>query len=152
MKIMSIKCKFCSGLKIVKNGFVRNLQRYKCRSCGKNFIKGDKRENELYSNQTRNMVIRMYLNNCGIRRIAHILSLPLSTTFGWIKKAGKIVDEMVKNKNEEFDKIDILEMDELFTYVKKNQEQIKKQGKELANIPEYGLLWIGTDLKLLRLS
>jgi transposase-like protein len=149
---MSIKCKFCSGLKIVKNGFVRNSQRYKCGSCGKNFIKGDKRENEFYSNQTRNMVIRMYLNNCGIRRIAHILKLPLSTTFGWIKKAGKIVDEMVKNKNEEFDKIEILEMDELFTYIKKNQEQIKKQGKELENIPEYGLLWIGTDLKLLRLN
>ena len=58
----------------------------------------------------------------------------------------------VKNKNEEFDKIDILEMDELFTYIKKNQEQIKKQGKGSVNIPEYGLLWIGTDLKLLRLD
>ncbi len=65
------------------------------------------------------MVIRMYLNNCGIRRIAHILRLPLSTTFGWIRNAGRIVDEMVKNINEEFEKIDILEMDELFTYVKK---------------------------------
>ncbi len=149
---MSIKCKFCSSLKIVKNGFVRDLQRYSCKSCNKNFVKGDKRENESYSNQTKNMVIRMYLNNCGIRRIAHILNLPLSTTFGWIKKAGKIVDEMVKNKNEEFEKIDILEMDELFTYIKKNQERIKKQEKGSANIPEYGLLWIGTDLKLLRLS
>ena len=148
---MSIKCKFCSSLKIIKSGFVRGSQRFKCRSCGKNFIEGDKRENDSYSKEMRNMVIRMYLNNCGIRRIAHILKLPLSTTFGWIRKAGKIVDEMVKSKNEEFEKIDILEMDELFTYVKKNQEQIKRQGKGSENIPEYGLLWIGTDLKLLRL-
>ena len=95
------------------------------------------------------MVIRMYLNNCGIRRIAHILSLPLSTTFGWIRRAGKIVDEMVKNKNEEFKKIDILKIDELFIYIKKNQEHIKKQEKGLVNTPEYGILWIGTDLKLL---
>ena len=153
---MFIKCKFCMVSKVVKDGFVRGSQRFKCRSCGKNFIEGDKRENESYSREVRNMVIRMYLNNCGIRRIAHILKLPLSTTFGWIRKAGKmvdeIVDEMVKNKNEEFKKIDILEMDELFTYVKKSQEQIKKQGKESVNIPEYGLLWIGTDLKLLRLG
>jgi transposase-like protein len=149
---MSIKCKLCLGSKIVKNGFVRDSQRFKCRSCGKNFIEGDKRKNDSYSKETRNMVIRMYLNNCGIRRIAHILRLPLSTTFGWIRKAGRIVDEMVKNRNEEFEKIDILEMDELFTYVKKSQEQIKKQGKESANISEYGLLWIGTDLKLFHLG
>ena len=124
---MSIKCKFCSGLEIVKNGFVRGHQRYLCESCNKNFIQGDRRKNNTYSNQTKNMVIRMYLNNCGIRRIAHILDIPLSTTFGWIKKAGKIVDEMVKNKNEEFKKVDVLEMDELFTYIKKNQKQINKQ-------------------------
>ncbi|WPX97107.1 IS1 family transposase [Candidatus Bandiella woodruffii] len=89
------------------------------------------------------MVIKMYLNNCGIRRIAHILNIPLSTVFYWIKQAGKVVDEMVTNQKIEGDKrrIEILEMDELYTYVKK--KRIKQ---------EYGLLSIGTDSKLLRLK
>jgi len=93
----------------------------------------------------------MYLNNCGFRRISEILQVPLTTVFSWIKIAGKIVDEMVKERRETVDKIEILEMDELWTFVKKNRNEIEKQEKPLENISEYGLLWIGTDLKILHL-
>jgi transposase-like protein len=61
----------------------------------------------------------MYLNNCGFRRIAAILDIPLTTIFSWVKKAGQTVDEMVKNRQEQAEEIEILEMDELFTFVKK---------------------------------
>ncbi|MSO13955.1 hypothetical protein h2es_0727 [Rickettsiales endosymbiont of Trichoplax sp. H2] len=75
---------------------------------------GDKRV--VYENRQKELVIRMYLNNCGIRIIADILKIPLSTEFSWIKKAGQIVEEMVKEKE---DRIEILELDELYTYIKK---------------------------------
>jgi hypothetical protein len=58
----------------------------------------------------------MYLNNCGFRRISEILNIPLATCFTWIKKAGQIVDEIVKERKEEIEKIEILEMDELYTF------------------------------------
>ena len=137
----TISCKYCGGEKQVKNGIARGLQRYKCKSCGKNFIMRDNRKNRKYSNKERQLAIKMYLNNCGFRRISAILETPLSTVFSWIKKAGKIVDEMVKNREEEDGHIEILEMDELYTYIKK--KRIKH---------EYGLLSIGTDSKLLRLK
>lgn len=38
-----LTCKKCSHKTIVKNGFVRNKQRYKCKNCGHNFICGDTR-------------------------------------------------------------------------------------------------------------
>jgi transposase len=38
-----IKCKNCQNQKIVKNGIVRNKQRYRCNECGVNFVEGDKR-------------------------------------------------------------------------------------------------------------
>ncbi|WPX96192.1 IS1/IS1595 family N-terminal zinc-binding domain-containing protein [Candidatus Bandiella euplotis] len=138
-----IECKYCKGKGVSKNGYARKKQRYKCKSCNKNFTEGDGRKNWKYGNKERSMVIKMYLNNCGIRRIAHILNIPLSTVFYWIKQAGKVVDEMVTNQKIEGDKkrIEILEMDELYTYVKK--KRIKQ---------EYGLLSIGTDSKLLRLK
>lgn len=66
------------------------------------------------------MAVKMYLNNCGFRRVSAILDVPLSTIFSWIKKAGKIVDEIVKNRNHEKETIEILEMDELYTYIKKS--------------------------------
>jgi len=37
-------CKKCFSDKYIKNGIVRGKQRYKCRSCGYNFIIGDTRQ------------------------------------------------------------------------------------------------------------
>lgn len=135
-----IRCKSCSGLKFVKNGFVRGVQRYRCINCCSTFIIGDKRGTQKYDNKTRNMAVRMYLNNCGFRKIAEILEIPLTTVFSWIRKAGKIVDEIVKAPDHEKETIAVLEMDELYAYIK------KKSTKH-----EYGLLSIGTDSKMLRL-
>ncbi len=136
-----VHCKFCDNPSVVKNGFVRSAQRYRCSKCSKTFISRDLRGAHKYSNDTRYMAVKMYLNNCGFRRVAAILDVPLSTIFSWIKKAGKIVDEIVKTRDHERETIEILEMDELYTYIK------KKSAKH-----EYGLLLIGTDSKMLRLK
>jgi len=146
---MLTSCPKCHSKHHVRNGFVRGQQRYKCKDCFCNFIHGDSRNK--YDNKIRNLVVRMYLNNCGFRRIAEILNIPLATCFMWIKKAGRIVDEMVREQKEEPKNIEILEMDELFTFVKKASKKQKNRGNTHSHIPEFGLLWIGTDLKLLRL-
>jgi transposase-like protein len=147
---MTIECSKCRSQTAIKNGFVRNKQRYRCSQCRYNFIEGDARNK--YDNKIRNLAIRMYLNNCGFRRISEILGIPLSTSFSWIKKAGRIVDEMVKTRQEQIQEIEILEMDELFTFVKKSLERTKKLKSSATPTLEFGLLWIGTDLKLLHLK
>ena len=136
-----VKCKKCSCERVMKHGFVGAKQRFLCKNCGMKFVENDERKNGKYSNKVRNLAVRMYLNNCGFRRIAEILEVPLATVFYWIKNAAKIVNEQVKNKEIEAKEIEILEMDELFTYIKKNQTKYA-----------FGLLWIGTDLKMLRLK
>jgi len=40
---MDIKCKKCNSSYVVKNGFVRDKQRYKCTECKYNFVEKDKR-------------------------------------------------------------------------------------------------------------
>ena len=73
----------------------------------------------------------------------------------WIRNAGEIVDAIVKEKRLEGGEkkdIEVLAMDELYTYIKKNLEEIRKQGDSRTPIPEYGQLWTGTDLKLFRLK
>ena len=146
---MSISCPKCQLSKYVRNGFVRSKQRYKCKNCFCSFTHEDGRNK--YDNTSRSLVIRMYLNNCGFRRIAEILHIPLATCFMWIRNAGRIVDQMVRERRQPSEDIEILEMDELYTFVKKSQEKIKRQENIHTHIPEFGLLWIGTDLKLLRL-
>lgn len=60
------------------------------------------------------------------------------TVIQWIKKEAKRIENLKAKKE---DNIQILEMDELYTYIKKNQ--IKS---------EFGLLSIGTGFVLLRLK
>ena len=147
---MEIICKKCCSNLWVKNGNMKGKQRYKCKSCGHNYTVGDKRT--VYPEDKKRLVVRMYLNNCGIRRIAHIIETPLSTVFSWIKKAGKIIEVMVKERKDNEEKIEILEMDELYTYIKKSQKEIRRLGRWKENTLGYGLLWIGIDLKLFRLE
>lgn len=138
---MKITCKFCKKENFKKDGFVRKMQRYHCNICDRNFVLGDRRGVGKYSKEIKNLVIKMYLNNCGFRRISAIVNIPLATVFSWVKQAGKIVDEIVKDRAYQKEKIEILEMDELYTYIKKNKTRC-----------EYGLLLIGTDSKMLHLK
>ena len=147
---MEIICKKCRSNLWVKNGNMKTKQRYKCKSCGHNYTIGDKRM--VHAEDKKRLVVRMYLNNCGIRRIAHIIETPLSTVFSWIKKSAKIVEVMVKERKDNEEKIEILEMDELYTYIKKSQKEIRRLGRWKKNTLGYGLLWIGIDLKLFRLE
>ena len=81
-----------------------------------------------------------------------ILEMPLATVFSWIKKAGQIVSKMVRERKDNEEKIEVLELDELYTFIKKSREKTRRLGKWRENTPRYGLLWIGIDLKLFRLE
>lgn len=133
------KCKYCLGEKFVKNGFVRGVQRYRCTHCGKNQIKGDKRER--YDNKTRGQALAMYLDSSGIRSIGRVLKVPHQSVSKWVENAGKIVEREIMNLHMAPRTISILGMDELFTYVQKKSAKC-----------EYGWLLIGTETKLLQLT
>ena len=133
------ECKFCKGSSLSKNGLVREVQRYRCRDCGKNQIDGDKRVK--YDNKTRYMALAMYLNSAGFRSIGRVLGIPFQLVHHWVKKAGELVEEEAAKRYEPPKEIAILEMDELYTYIQ------KKRGKSA-----YGLLWIGTEMRLLHIS
>ena len=132
------ECKFCGSGSVVKSGKVRGQQRYRCNNCGKNQISRDARVK--YSNKIRQMAIAMYLNNVGIRAIGRVLKISFQLVHSWIKKAGSMVENEIERMPRESKEIEVLEMDELYTYIQ------KKSGKY-----EYGLLLIGTEMKLLRI-
>lgn len=133
------RCKYCYDDRLVKNGFVRGKQRYRCQSCRRNQVAGDKRVK--YDNSVRRQAMAMYLNSSGIRSIGRVLGVPHQLVARWIENAGKIVEQEILNLHMQPRNISILELDELYTYVQKNS------GKY-----EYGWLLIGTEMKLLRLT
>ena len=133
------ECKFCGGFTLVRSGMVRKKQRYKCKMCGKNQVKGDGRVR--YSDATRHLALAMYLNSMGFRAIGRVLKVPFQLVYNWVRKAGKTVEEGAASLDNPSKEIAILEMDELYTYIQ------KKSGRY-----EYGLLLIGTEMKLLRIT
>ena len=80
----------------------------------------------------------MYMNNVGIRSIERILKVSNVLILNWIKNIGKNIERIINNNDIEKKKnkknINILEMDELYSYVKKNEIKLK-----------YGLLLIETE-------
>jgi transposase-like protein len=138
---MKEPCKHCGGLERVKNGYVQGKQRYKCRTCGKTYRDGDARER--YTNEQRLRVIKWYLEGAGIMSIERMEGVPNPLIIKWIRKFSKILRSRINEVEipDDARKIQIIELDELFTYC---QKKLKES--------TYGLLLIGQEIKLLTLK
>jgi transposase-like protein len=71
----NIFCSHCAGKNHLKKGFVRGIQRYLCKSCKRIFTMKPKR----YDDLMKLFAVYLYLNNCGIRKIAKFLKVNPST-------------------------------------------------------------------------
>jgi len=113
------ECKQCKSTQIVKNGMQDGVQRYKCKVCGSVF----RGKEAKYSSDFKLDAIMMYINSMGIRAIARVKKVHNSVISLWIKQMGTITKESFIEKIEEAEPkdISILELDELFTYVKKKK-------------------------------
>ena len=147
----NLKCKYCSSNKVNKFGKQNNKQRYICRDCKKTFILSkDKRKK--YSEEFKMEVIKWYLENNGIRSIERRMKVTDTTILRWIKDYGKIIKERLRKEIDnipddikelkEKKNIEVLEGDEIVTYIKKNL----KMGE---NKYGYGYLLTETGIKLL---
>ena len=141
----NLKCKYCNGTKINKFGKQNDKQRYLCRECRKTFIidKDERYKLDKYSLNKRKLAITMYINNVGIRSIERILGVSNVLILNWIKNVGKNIESIISDNHDNDisnDKkkpkrkpkvINILEMDKLYSFIKRNRTKLK-----------YGLLLI----------
>ena len=133
-----ISCKHCGcGVK-VRNGIVRGKQRYRCKDCRKVYCEGDQREK--YDMHKKLKVMKMYLESVGIRSISRLEDVPAPLIIKWIRKFSNILRKKLNEVEipEDARQIEILELDELFTYYQ------KKDKRSMC-----GLLWTESGIKLL---
>jgi transposase-like protein len=133
-----VLCKYCGSEGVVKDGVVKGKQRYLCRKCNRTSRCGDNRER--YSMEERLQVMKLYTEGVGIRAIERITGVPAPLLVHWVRNFGKMIKEKLLNTGvpDDVKEIEILEVDELFTYYK------KKHKKHM-----FGLLWTETGIKLL---
>ena len=133
-----ICCKYCGNEKLVSNGIVKAKQRYLCRECGKTSRSGD--NGEKYGIEQKIKIAKLFTEGRGIRSIERVENIPSSLIIHWIRGFSKMLKAKLcaTEVPAELKEIEILEMDELFTYY---QKKVKK--------PMSGLLWTETGIKLL---
>ena len=115
------RCTHCGESKYIKNGSYKGVQRYKCKACERSFSDVIRK----FNYKTKERALEMYLNNVGIRKIAKFIGCSPTLVLRWIKAFGKH-----KTQLEELEKerpatqiSDTIEMDEIYTYVKKNEPE-----------------------------
>jgi transposase-like protein len=132
------ECKHCKGDKIRKNGTNRGIQRFICNSCGRTFSDRPPK----FSKDVKRQAMLMYLNNVGIRKTALFLGTSPTNILNWIKQGHKtLVDLLHRFKPNTSETADVIELDEIYTFVKKNS-----RGQS------FGLLILGEKSVLLRLK
>lgn len=111
----TIRCPKCSG-NTVKNGKTLGKQQYKCKQCYKRFqLDYTYKACEPYTNPN---IVALIKEGCGIRSIARLLSISVSTVLERIRKIAAKIEQPAIVKGKEF------EVDELRTYIKKKDKPI----------------------------
>ena len=117
-----ILCKHCGNDELVRDGFIKNKQRYLCKGCCKTFRVGDDREK--YSIENRIRVVKLYTEGLGLRSIERLENIPSSLLVHWIRGFARIIREKLCTTEvpDNAKEVEILEIDELFTYYQKKQK------------------------------
>ena len=112
-------CRFCSSNTVIKSGFVRGKQRYRCHDCGKHFIV------ELSSRgmptQVKIQALLLIKEGLGFRSTARILQVSLTAVLNWFKSKALMIKQIVDQQTiQDIKEIDVVEIDEMWHYTQKN--------------------------------
>lgn len=113
---MEIACKDCGSNRCVKNGKVRDKQRYKCKECGNNFVVGDEREK--VSAEGKALAALLYgSGKSSYGFIANLLGVTRPAVQKWIRK---IASRLPEPKPE--DSIEEVQIDEMWHFIDKKNK------------------------------
>ena len=88
-----VVCKRCGEGGAVKNGFVRGKQRYRCKSCGCNFVLGDERVDP-HGSAKRALAALLYSVGKGsFRFIARLFGVTPAAVLRWVQREATDLDE-----------------------------------------------------------
>ena len=114
---MEIVCKRCGSTHCIKNGKVRGKQRYKCKACGYNFVKGDKRVK--VRPEAKALAVLLYsTGKASYGFIAQLFNVSRTAVLKWIKKIAEQIPEPTIETN-----IKEIQIDEMWHFINKKNEK-----------------------------
>ena len=153
-----IKCRYCGSVYCIKHGKTStNKERYLCKNCNRNFSLNDNR----IKHPIKHILLALILLNKNISKrniqktLQEVFKIKLSYSVldRWFKTFEYLLDnnkDKDKDKNKNIQKkIDILEMDETYSYYCDIRKE-RKKNKDTES--KYGLLLTETEIKLLHIK
>ena len=113
-----VACKNCHDTHTVKNGFVRDKQRYTCKLCGYNFVLGDERHSHATEVKKALCVILYSLGKASFGFLAKLLGVSRTTTYYWIRQAASSTDDPAITPD-----IREIEFDEMWHVIQSKKEK-----------------------------
>lgn len=107
-----MQCPHCQSERIRKNGHRRGKQNHQCIDCGRQFVENPTTERG-YSDDIRQLCLRMYVNGMGFRGIERSTGVHHTTVIHWVKQAGESLPDTVPPETIP----DVGELDELETFI-----------------------------------
>jgi transposase len=90
---MAARCKRCGSEEQVKNGFMKGLQRYRCKACGLNFTETPPRGIPLHIRLT---AVLLYVSGLSMNRTAKLLGVSTPSVMTWIEQFAKVYAQKPK--------------------------------------------------------
>ena len=113
-------CCRCGSENHTKSGVNKGKQRYRCRECGYNFTNTHGRG---YPPEMQLKALKLYSENMGLRSIARHMGVDPATVMHWVRGNGlALLEKMRKNIPTSLKDMDIIEIDEMWHFTKKNSE------------------------------
>ena len=130
---MALRCKRCGSEEQVKNGFMKGLQRYRCKACGLNFTDTPPRGTPL---RIRLTAVLLYVSGLSMNRTAKLLGVSTPTVMTWLEQVAKAYAQ----KPEPEGRAVVIELDEMWHYLKKSPS---RSGSGRLGIVLQGGWWTG---------
>ena len=120
-----MKCPKCCCVEAVKNGTMKQKQRYKCKQCGCNYTRSTTYRIPL---EKRIEAIKLYLEGVGFRGIERLTNIHHTTVMKWVKN---LAEEIERLRPEVAGQIQTVELDEMWHFI---QKKLKNAGYGLPGI------------------
>ena len=130
---MGLRCKRCGSEKHVKNGLMRNKQRYLCKACGLNFTDTPARGKPL---ALKVAAVLLYVSGLSMNRTAKLLGVSTPTIQAWLEQFAAAYAQKPAPEGRAV----VIELDEMWHYVKKSPS---RSGSGRLGIVLQGGCWTG---------
>lgn len=104
-------CPRCSSNQYNKDGFVKGVQRYKCKECNYKYTVEFKSTAKPKS--MKRQALHLYLEGLGFRSIGRFLGVSNVSVLNWIRSFG----EEVASLRTEQESIEMVELDEMHSFI-----------------------------------